>query len=56
MEGREDFQKSFNIVTAGFNVKIEGLPTRAVWKGESVLPFIERMNDKGYFLHPKVFF
>ena len=48
------FQKKFNAISNA--VQLYGLPTRAVWRGESALVFIQEMNRKGYFLHPKVWF
>jgi len=48
------FQKNFNALTSF--IQLQGLPTRAVWKGKWHLPFIQEMNRRGYLLHPKCWF
>lgn len=48
------FQKKLNAING--DLQLYGLPTRAIWRGKYVLPFIQGMADKGYLLHPGVWF
>lgn len=48
------FQRCLNILHK--DVRLYGYPTRAVWKGEKHLEFIQEMWKRGYLLHPKCWF